>query len=114
MTIPIPLLNVLSISWWDRLPCCLRNQKIGGVSHEPVFILTLQLFGTTLGIFSVKPPPVIWAIPLTLNSLTICRTLLTYILVGVSSSSPIVFPSSGIWSSIFSLCFSKQTFLTSE
>ena len=45
--------------------CLLKPTEDGGISHDPVKIFAPHLEGNTLGILSVKPPPVMWASPFT-------------------------------------------------
>ena len=35
--------------------------KTGGISHVPLRIMTSQPLGSTRGMLSTKPPPVMWA-----------------------------------------------------
>ena len=66
---PIPQLKTLNISLSSMFPICLMISNIFG---SLIFFLWIQAFtplGKILGIFSVIPPPVIFAIPLCLKIL---------------------------------------------
>ena len=48
-----------------RRPSPAMSWKIGSMSHEPLRMTTSQFFGSTRGMLSTKPPPVMWAKALT-------------------------------------------------
>ena len=62
-TIPTPMLKALYISSVSILPNSLMVSKTGRPGQELLSILTEHPKGRIRGIFSVKPPPVMWAIP---------------------------------------------------
>ena len=62
ITIPIPQLNVLNNSSSSRCASDLIQLNNLGICQEIFEMTALNSLGITLGIFSVKPPPVICAI----------------------------------------------------
>lgn len=48
-----------------NIPKAASHPNTGGITHFLAFNSTPKCLGKTLGIFSVKPPPVIWAKALT-------------------------------------------------
>jgi hypothetical protein len=61
-TMPTPQLKVRSISAWAIAPVRLSQPNTGGTSMAEVD-LGRHASGSTRGMFSVRPPPVIWASP---------------------------------------------------
>ena len=81
ITMPIPQLKTLNISLSSMFPICLMISNIFG---SLIFFLWIQAFtplGKILGIFSVIPPPVIFAIPLCLKNFVILKYLHKFLLV---------------------------------
>lgn len=70
------------------LPAAASQAKTGGMVHFEASISTAKSLGKTLGMFSKIPPPVMWANALTFPLRRTGRRYLTYIFVGVKSSSP--------------------------
>ncbi len=60
-TMPMPQLKVRAISPGAMLPCRWRNAISPGCSHAPASITACAPSGSTRGIFSSKPPPVMCA-----------------------------------------------------
>jgi hypothetical protein len=62
---PIPQLNVraISASWMPPWRC--SQSKIGGIGQRARSRRALVPCGSTRGMFSVRPPPVMWARPFT-------------------------------------------------
>lgn len=82
------LSKYLSISCSFIPPAVASQEKTGGIPHVVASRSTAKVSGNTLGMFSVKPPPVMCAKAFTFPDFTAFMTADAYILVGVSSSSP--------------------------
>ncbi len=65
MTIPIPMLKMLNISRCGTLPYFSKKRKTGRISHDPSSISIPCPSWRIRGMFSSKPPPVMWLIPCT-------------------------------------------------
>src|SRR3989304_6371555 len=87
------------------------NWNINGIFHPSLEITALQLLGSILGIFSMSPPPVIWAKPFMVNLSRRAFMVFTYIFVGVRSSLPRLLLSPVILLLGFNFSLSKSTFL---
>ena len=57
--------EVLNISASSTWPACRRVSNTGGGDHERRESLARQPCGSTRGMLPVRPPPVMWAMPLT-------------------------------------------------
>ena len=86
-TIPIPQLNVRAISLGGTRPAFASHLKTGGICHDLANNLAPSSLGRIRGIFSMSPPPVMWARAFTSPILIAERQLFTYIRVGVRSDS---------------------------
>ena len=62
---PMPQLNVRSISVSTMPPVAASQRNTGSTGTRASSIRTLRPFGSTRGMFSVKPPPVMCASALT-------------------------------------------------
>src|SRR6185369_12500727 len=69
-TMPIPMLKVRYISSRSTLPASARRPKSAGRSHLEMPMVARHPGGSTRGTFSSRPPPVMWAMPLMLKSLS--------------------------------------------
>ena len=70
---PMPMLNTWYNSVLRHAAFGLEIWKIGGMSHDPLRMTASQFFGSTRGMLSTKPPPVMWASPLIDSRLSRCR-----------------------------------------
>ncbi len=61
MIMPIPQLKVRSISGWAMRPACANQRKMGKTGTAARSIRAQIPSGSTRGILSGKPPPVMWA-----------------------------------------------------
>ena len=90
ITKPIPLLKVRAISSGSTPPYFITKRQIDGNCHDEASIKQPVPFGSTLGMFSMKPPPVMCDIPLSRPACTAGSTCLMYILVGSRRARPSV------------------------
>ncbi len=95
----MPQLKVLRASDSRRPARSISQRKTGGGSQASSSICAAVSPSSTLGRFSVSPPPVIWAIARTPPAASAARTGFTYILVGASSASPRVSSANGLGAS---------------
>ena len=85
--IPIPQLNIFNILLFSMLPNSWSVLKNDGIFQLSKYISEDNVFGIDLGIFSVRPPPVILAIDLTSTFFTKSRITLVYRYVGFYANS---------------------------
>ncbi|MNY17267.1 hypothetical protein D3C86_1505730 [compost metagenome] len=64
-TMPMPQLNTRCISASATRPCSWSHWNSGGRVQASFWITAVTLSASTRGTFSVRPPPVMWAMPLT-------------------------------------------------
>ena len=76
--IPIPQLNILNISLIWIFPNFWRVEKSTGIFQLLKYISDDRVLGIDLGIFSVRPPPVMFAIDLTLTFFTKSKITFVY------------------------------------
>jgi hypothetical protein len=69
-------LNVRHISSSGRRPRLFKRRKIGGGVHRLRSMTATHPGGRMRGMFSVMPPPVMWAMPLIGKSFSSARTVL--------------------------------------
>ena len=70
---PTPQLKVRSISAVDTFPFLCNQLNIGGIDQESSRTIARQPSGMTLGRFSGRPPPVMWAMAWTSTAVTSAR-----------------------------------------
>ena len=108
------MLKVRYMSASGTSPRSRRKSKIGGTSQRSGSMIAAQPSGRMRGTFSVRPPPVIWAIPFTQPVSITGRTGDWYERCGRSSSSPTVQSSTSTTESTRSPSRSKRMRRASE